>query len=313
MPWYRKSIWYGTYCCRPATAYRAVRGTVFSTEIEKPESPLKALATAVTIAGGGVPGPPMMLAARDASRAAVQEMAAATAEREAATADFAADAEYGAEGMDYGYEDESSVEMEMADGAADFDSDSGAPNARPALPPVASNRARPPVERPSSGRNQFGGGMGGMGNRAGQGQAGMGMAGGGGYGSAYGEGESGGYGDQGGYGGYGMSESTRQDTARPHRGHSTPEQRRNGNRSPKRRNGRTPGRWCPALRTTGTVHGSDPQWTSAIGAGRTTKFPLPDPFAQAAQPPPVTQSLDKYWACRAYADWRSKSIDRATR
>ncbi len=55
------------------TGYSAsrVRGTVFSSDVRRPESPLKALAKAAVTAGGGIHGPPMlMLAARERSVAA---------------------------------------------------------------------------------------------------------------------------------------------------------------------------------------------------------------------------------------------------
>ncbi len=54
-------IWY----VHLPTGYSAsrVRGTVFSADVQRPESPLKALANAAVAAGGGVYGPPVMMMA----------------------------------------------------------------------------------------------------------------------------------------------------------------------------------------------------------------------------------------------------------
>ena len=64
-----------------------VRGTVFSSDVQRPESPLKALAKAAVAAGGGVHGPPVLMMAAEAAGSAMQaDVQMATKSAEAAVA-----------------------------------------------------------------------------------------------------------------------------------------------------------------------------------------------------------------------------------
>lgn len=195
-----------------------VRGTVFTSDVPPPETPLKALAKAAAVAGGGRQLSPVMLASRRArelaqSRADYRVMADSAAIEETSP-EMAA----GSEAMDISnFEFAGQSEGESREAAPDA-AETPAPPARPAV--------RAPTNQPQSSAGQSadpfaqsarngaqpgmgGGGMGGMpgqpGTDKGGSQLGMGMGmSGGGYGAGFGS-QSG---EEGAYGGYEGGEQT---------------------------------------------------------------------------------------------------------